>query len=887
MNKWNEIEVEKIIKELESNKNGLSNEEANIKLKRYGKNILPKEKKDNIFKIFINQFINPMTIILFITVILSLIIGEKLDAIFVTFVILLDLIMGTYQEWKASSSANSLKKLIKVKTKVLRDSIEVSIDSTDVVIGDIVLLESGDIVGADIRLINTYNLLVDESILTGESISIYKNNLINKENTLTKSNMVYAGTTILSGRAIGIVVATSVNTEVGKIAKSVMITKKEKSPLTIRVEKFTKDISFIIVIISILITLILFFKGYIMKDIFFLVVALSISAIPEGLSIALTLTLSIASSKMAKKNVIVKKLNAVESLGSCTLIATDKTGTLTLNEQTAKIIMLSNGLEFEVLGSGYNGNGSVVINDKNNIDKIKLISTLGIINNEAYLTYKDNEWYHFGDSIDIAFLSLGYKVDIYKNKDKYKKIDMIPYESENKYSSVLYKDKNKNYITVKGSTEKILEFCSYVEENNKLIKINKEEILKQIEILSSKGYRVIALAYNLFDKELKEENIKDLIFVGLVGFIDPVRNEVTEAINKCKRASLKVVMITGDHPKTAYAIAKSIDIASNYDEVVDGITLEKYMKKGIEEFDNLVKTKKVFSRVSPMQKLEIVESFKRNGEFVAVTGDGVNDAPALKSANIGISLGSGTDVAKDTSSMIIADDNFLSIVHGIEEGRIAYANIRKIIYMLLSCGVSELLFMMLAILFDMPVPLLAVQLLWLNLVTDGIQDVALAYEKKEDNIMNKPPRDSKEPLFNKLLIKEIMISGITIGILVFMMWLYLINIRKIDINIARSYILTLMVFMQNVHVFNCRSEKSSILKNRFKNNPFIVIAIIIILILQVLAIEVDFLSNILGLTYLPILDILYLFLLTIPLVVVMELFKYHTRKKEEIKKLTK
>lgn len=492
MNKWNEIEVEKIIKELESNKNGLSNEEANIKLKRYGKNILPKEKKDNIFKIFINQFINPMTIILFITVILSLIIGEKLDAIFVTFVILLDLIMGTYQEWKACSSANSLKKLIKVKTKVLRDSIEVSIDSTDVVIGDIVLLESGDIVGADIRLINTYNLLVDESILTGESISIYKNNLINKENTLTKSNMVYAGTTILSGRAIGIVVATSVNTEVGKIAKSVMITKKEKSPLTIRVEKFTKDISFIIVIISILITLILFFKGYIMKDIFFLVVALSISAIPEGLSIALTLTLSIASSKMAKKNVIVKKLNAVESLGSCTLIATDKTGTLTLNEQTAKIIMLSNGLEFEVLGSGYNGNGSVVINDKNNIDKIKLISTLGIINNEAYLTYKDNEWYHFGDSIDIAFLSLGYKVDIYKNKDKYKKIDMIPYESENKYSSVLYKDKNKNYITVKGSTEKILEFCSYIEENNKLIKINKEEILKQNEILSSKGYRVIA-----------------------------------------------------------------------------------------------------------------------------------------------------------------------------------------------------------------------------------------------------------------------------------------------------------------------------------------------------------------------------------------------------------
>ena len=880
--KYNELEISKIYEKLETNIDGLTTKEANLRIKKYGKNVLPKGKQDTLFKIFVRQFLNPMTIILFVAAFLSLIIGEYLDAIFVFFVIILDLLLGTFQEWKAENSANLLKNLIKEQTKVRRDGIEVKIDSEDIVLGDIVLLESGDKISSDIRLINNYNLLVDESVLTGESIGVYKNNLVNREKAVTKSNMVYAGTTVLSGRALGVVVATSVDTEVGQIAKSVLLAKKEKSPLTIRVEKFTKDISLIILVLGVILTIILFIKDYPVQDIFFLVVALSISAIPEGLPIALTLTLSVASNKMGKKNVIVKKLNAVESLGSCTLIATDKTGTLTLNEQTAKIIVLPNDKEYEVIGSGYNGEGRVSINDNKDEENIKKLSLLGVLNNEASLTYKDNKWHHFGDSIDVAFLSLGYKTGVYQEKEKYQRLDFIPYESENKYSSVSYQDNEKCYITAKGSVEKILEFCSHMLEGNKKKLLDKDKILKQNEMLAEKGYRVIALCYKE-DKQVTKlslKNLNKLIFVGLVGFIDPVRKEVKRAISKCQEASLKVVMITGDHPKTAYSIAHSLNMCSSYDEVITGDELEKYLKKGEAKFDEILKKKKVFSRVSPMQKLQIVNSYKRQGEFVAVTGDGVNDAPALKSANIGISLGSGTDVAKETSNMIITDDNFLSIVNGIEEGRIAYNNVRKIIYMLLSTGISEILFIVMSILFNMPLPLVAIQLLWLNLVTDGIQDAALAYEKGEVNIMQIPPRKTNEKLFDKLLIKETLLSSLTIGLIVFGVWCYLINIRAYDVNLARSYILTLMVIMQNVHVFNCRSEKESILNIHFKNNPFIVIAIFVILLIQLVATENAFFSRLLSLTYLPFLDILYLFVLAIPLVVIMEIFKYNLRKKE-------
>ncbi|MDE5830341.1 MAG: HAD-IC family P-type ATPase, partial [Clostridia bacterium] len=463
-------------------------------------------------------------------------------------------------------------------------------------------------------------------------------------------------------------------------------------------------------------SIVLFVKGYQTDKIFLLVIALAVSAMPEGLSLALTLALVVASNRMAKKNVIVKKLNAVESLGSCTVIASDKTGTLTVNEQTAREIILKDGEVFTISGSGYNGEGEVTAIDNANISNAENIAFLGYINNEASLKYTNGHWESFGDSIDIAFLSLAKKLKVNK---KEKILNTVPYESENQYSAVFYEEDGEIYCTAKGSLEKIMSLS----EEKELYKTQNTE-------LTSKGYRVIALCHGKVNGT-GIKDIKNLSFVGMVSFIDPIREDVKDSLKECEAASIKVVMITGDHPLTAYAIAKELGLCKHKTEIATGEDIKKYRGMGEREFDNYIKNIRVFARVTPIDKLDIVNSYKRQGEFVAVTGDGVNDAPAIKAANIGISMGSGTDVAKETSSMIITDDNFTSIVSGIKEGRTAYNNIRKITLFLLGCGVSEVLFFLLSIAFGYDVPLVAIQLLWLNLVTDGLQDVALSFEKNE------------------------------------------------------------------------------------------------------------------------------------------------------------
>ena len=406
----------------------------------------------------------------------------------------------------------------------------------------------------------------------------------------------------------------------------------------------------------------------------------------------------------------------------------------------------------------------------------------------------------------------------------------------------------------------------------KTVKIDKELLKEQNESLASSGYRVIAIASS------ESKTLKKMTFIGLVAFIDPIREDVKESINECKTAGIKVIMITGDHPLTAYSIAKDLNLVETFNEVTTGQEVDEYLEKGQKEFDKFLKTKKVFTRVTPLNKLEIVESLKRQGEFVAVTGDGVNDAPALKSANIGIAMGSGTDVAKETSSMIILDDSFKSIVLGIKEGRNAYSNIRKISYMLLSCGVAEVLFFLLAIILDMPMPLVAIQLLWLNIVTDGLQDFALSFEKAESNIMKEPPRNPKETLFNKVLAKEVLISGISIGLIVFIVWIYLINNLNMQISSARGYIMTLMVFIQNMHVLNCRSEKESIFKTPLKTNPLIIFSILSALILQIVFSEIPFLSNFLQTTSIPISHMLLLFAISTIIILIMEIYKLIEKK---------
>lgn len=859
--------IEEIELELKTNKDGLTTKEANARIKKYGKNTLPKKKSDGILKIFLSEFKDPILILLLVAIIASLIAKEYIDAIAIVFIVLIDAIMGTYQENKANHTAEALAQLVTTKTKVIRNGNIISIKAEDLTIGDYVLLESGDKISADLRIVESHNLMVDESILTGESVQVVKNaELIDKENVTIaeQSNMVFSGTTVVTGRAQAIVVGIGLNTEIGKIADSLNSAEESKSPLTIRVEKLSKQISLLVLIVAIIITVLLIIKDVPYQEIFLSVIALAVSAMPEGLPLALTMALTIASNKMAKKNVVVRKLNSAESLGSCTVIASDKTGTLTVNEQTAKKIVLPNNQEYEITGTGFEFDGEII---GENLELAQEIATLGVLNNEASIDKKKK----VGDSIDIAFLILGKKSNVETSDINI--LEMIPYESENKYSAVFYEKEGETYCTVKGSLEVVKAFCNNINLIDDKISSNKLET--QNEKLAASGYRVIALANGKVNRKDKynENDIKDLTFMGMVGFIDPIRKEVVASINECRTAGIKVLMITGDHPLTAFSIAKDLKLAHNYEEVTTGEELDKIYEQGETKFDKYIKTKSVFARVTPLQKLKIVESLKRQGEFVAVTGDGVNDAPALKSANIGVAMGSGTDIARETADMIIIDDNFKSIVAGVKEGRVAYANIRKIIYFLISCGLAEVIFFILSIISDMPMPLVAIQLLWLNVVTDGIQDFALSFEKAEKGILKERPRDPKESIFNKSLLQEILVSGLVIGFVVFGVWYYLINSLNMEVSMARGYIMGLMVFIQNIHVFNCRSESNSAFSVPINSNWLIIGGVVCSVLLQIIVMEVPFMSEFLQTVSIPFVHLIYLFLVAIIVLVIMEIYK--------------
>ncbi|MBS7020750.1 MAG: HAD-IC family P-type ATPase [Firmicutes bacterium] len=879
MKNYHAMEIEEIFSYLKGNQNGLSIEEVHKRFEKYGRNELPKQKTKTAFQIFLEQFVDPIVFILFVTAIISCVIGEWIDAFFIFIVILSDAILGAFQEWKAEKSAESLEQMIAETVIVVRDGKKQEIKKEEITIGDLLYLESGVKVGADVRLIEANHLTCDEAFLTGESIASNKitNALPTNTHLSERENMCYAGSTILSGRGMGIVTEIGVTTEIGKIAHHVLTKESTKSPLVIRMEKFTKQIGYLVIFVALLLTVVLYFGGYAPKEIFFVVVALSISAIPEGLPVSLTIALSIAANKMAKRNVIVKKLNAVESLGSCTVIATDKTGTLTLNQQTAKLIILPDEQEFEVTGIGYHGNGK--INPDITTDTQNLILN-GVLNNEATLTIQNKSWEHTGDSIDIAFLSLGYKADMIKSSQEKSIIARIPYESENKYSAVFYEDGKKVKVTMKGSLETILDHCTKQTCNQKEVTLEKEKQIALHEKLARLGYRMIALSEKSIGKKdnYDESDLTNMSYLGMVAFIDPLRDDAKAALEECKQAGIKVIMMTGDHPLTAFSIGKELGMVENENQLATGTDIEKKSGLPDKEFDDYIQSIQIFSRVTPMQKLKIIESYKRSGHYIAVTGDGVNDAPALKSASIGIAMGSGTDVSKETSSMIITDDKFSSIVAGIEEGRVAYDNIRKVIYLLISCGVGELLFFILSILFQLPMPLIAIQLLFLNLVTDGIQDVALAFEGKEKDIMKRKPRNPKENIFNRSLIQEVLLSGITIGISVFLLWGYLIRILHMDEIFARSYILMFMVFLQNIHAFNCRSEHQSVFQLSLRKNPWIVFGVLGALGIQILVTECSLTSQLLKITPLPIDDIIQLFFMALPLLFILELYKFLNRR---------
>ncbi|PKH06184.1 HAD-IC family P-type ATPase [Moritella sp. Urea-trap-13] len=810
----------------------LTGEQAEKNLTKFGPNILPESKPPNIGIVFLRQFKSPFIYVLLVAAVLSFFLGQKINAFFILVVLFINAVIGTFQEYSAERAASALKKMVPSYATVIRNNKPIKIHSQDVVLDDLVQLVPGDKVPADILLCTNNGLQIDESMLTGESVAAYKSvkqplgrgieNGLAKADSITGQNQCcFAGTVVMRGRGSGHVTATGINTEIGKITTDVE-GQQTKPPLLQRIEAFTLRITYGILILITFIFIITLLRGDELGSVFLLAVALAVSAIPEGLPAAITVALAIGMLRMAKRQVIIRNLLAVEALGSCTYIASDKTGTLTVNEMTIQHIWLADGCQYQVSGEGVDVQGEIrAINGQDNNRPVELLTLAGLLANEAYLEKTESGWSGQGDMVDVAFLVLAakYGIDYKEAQALYPELAQIPYESERAYCASINRYQGKSCIFVKGSVETLLEMCGNDD--------TKPAIAQQANTLASKGYRVLGLAYGYIDEDVNgitvkpEDALHDLNFAGMVGMIDPLRPDVKNAVEKCKAARINVAMITGDHPITALALAVQAGIADKSMSAITGLQLNAAYELGPDKFSECVHSTNVFARVSPHQKKQIIEQIMNDGDFVAVTGDGVNDAPALKHAHVGIAMGlRGTDVARESADIILTDDHFTSIVQGILQGRIVYNNIRKVIYLLISTGAAEILLVMFSLLFGTPLPLLPLQLLWLNLVTNGIQDKALAFEPEEGSELDQPARSPNEAIFNHRMIERVVVTAIVMGSLAFVLFKWQIDQGVSEFD-ARNVTLLLMVLFENVHVLNSRSERLSIFKQYFFGNKLL------------------------------------------------------------------
>jgi len=877
-----------VVARLHSSAHGLPRSEATARLEQYGYNTLPQAKPLGIGSVFIRQFASPLIYVLVAAVVLSLLIKEWSDAGFISAVLLINAIIGTIQEYSAQRAAAALQELVKTSSRVLREGETYEINASELVPGDIVLLKSGDKVPADLRLLMSHDLEVDESLLTGESLPVIKNanTLLATDTTLgDRNNMLFTGTLVGRGRARGIVVCTGLNTALGRIAEDVLFKPSPKAPLQIRMDRFTHFVAVFVGIAALTMLAVAMMRGTPFSEVFLLAIALAVSVIPEGLPVALTVALAIGMRRMAHRNVIVRRLLAVEALGSCTFIATDKTGTLTVNQLTARKITFPLGDIWEVSGEGEIPVGSIQTPQGIPSAKEKLLlerlCQAAVLANEGFLGRTESGWSPQGDAVDVAFLVMAHKAGIIKAEvtNNYAEIADIPYESERLFSASLNQLNGQQCAFVKGALERLLPMCTSMATTGEDIAIERHGIEEQSQVLASGGYRVLALAAGIIElasgEVFSEERLKGLTFIGLVGIIDPLRSEAKAAVANCRRAGIEVAMITGDHPTTALAIAQELDIVESADQLVTGTQLAQARDSAM--IDQLTNKARVYARVGPHQKLDIIQSLQRNGHFVAASGDGANDAPALRAAQVGVAMGlGGTDVARETADLIITDDNFDSIVAGIEEGRIAYANVRKVIFLLISTGAAELVLFTLALLTGLPLPLVAVQLLWLNLVTNGIQDVALAFEPGEGNELLQRPRAPGEAIFNRLMIERVVISALLIGSVAFAVFQWLMA-RGFSLDEARNGTLLLMVLFENVHVFNCRSEVRSAFRHNPLRNPILLIGTAVSQLVHIGAMYTPWISDVLHIQ--PVTPQLWLELLGIALsvLIVMELHKAFRR----------
>ena len=859
---WYNLTITETLSKLNTTPKGLSNKEADKRLERYGPNAIKKKKKKPAWLILAGQFTDFMVLVLIGATVISAFLGEIADAVTILAIVIINAVLGFVQEFRAEKSLDALMKLTAPESAVLRNGKEVKVPAEQLVPGDIVSLNTGDKVPADCRLVETTSLSVEEASLTGESVPVKKTMDVISTRKVPlgdRNNMVFMGTSISRGRGRAVVAATGMNTEMGDIAGMMQEVGVNETPLQRRLASLGRWLVLFCLLVCALVVVTGVMRGEPLYRMFMAGVSLAVAAIPEGLPAIVTVALAIGVQKMIRRNAVIRRLPAVETLGCATVICSDKTGTLTQNQMTVRSLWL--GEEIHVTGEGYTPHGEFLSDGRKTKVKGALEQALKIaaMCNNAQLEKnkipvtglfrrKQSNWEINGDPTEGALLVMASKGGIWREnvEQREQPVYELPFDSERKCMTVVAKEKNGQMTAyTKGAPDVVIEKSTHYLENGEVKPMHsrvREEILTKNNLMASKAVRVLALSYRPVEF-LNDSNLEsNLIFVGLAGMIDPPRPEAVKAIRTCKQAGIIPVMITGDHQATAQAIAEEMGLLDNDRIVLTGEQLDMLSHK---ELENAVERVAVYARVSPQHKLRIVKALKAIGHVVAMTGDGVNDAPAVKEADIGVAMGkTGTDVTKEASAMVLADDNFATIVAAVEEGRAIYDNIRKFIRYLLSCNVGEVLTMFLAALAGLPLPLLPIQILWVNLVTDGLPAMALGVDNADKDIMLRSPRHPKESIFSQGLSKKIAARGFQIGLGTLIVFTIGIWLGDGQLEIARTMAFSTLVFSQLFHVFDCKSERHTLFEVGIFSNMLLVAAVAISVTMQLSVIYLPFLQPI-------------------------------------------
>lgn len=871
---WFNKSSEEIIKELSSNViNGLSSADAKLILEKNGPNKLQGKKKKSTFQLFLSQINDAMIYILLVAAVISAIVGEISDAIIILIVIFVNAIIGVIQESKAEKALEALKSMSTPKALVKRDGSIIEIPSEEVVVGDIVIIDAGRYIPADLRLIESANLKIEESAFTGESVPAEKNSdIINEENDVPigdQHNMAFMSTLATYGRGTGIVIATGMDTQIGKIAKMLDAEGENTTPLQKKLAQLGKTLGFAAVGISIVMFTVSMFQGRDFLEMFMTSISLAVAAIPEGLPAIVAIVLALGVQRMIKENAIIRKLPSVETLGSVNIICSDKTGTLTINKMTVK--------KFYINGETKNLEEIDIKNDES-----KLLVDGMILCNDA--TSKDGV--QTGDPTEVALIDVGNKINIFKEdlNKAHKRVNEIPFDSDRKLmTTVNTYDKVFNVFT-KGAIDSILKISNKILINGEIkdfTKEEKEKVLMASNLMSDDALRVLALGYKVIDTEhvAIDDLEKDLIFVGLMGMIDPPREEVKGSIQVSKNAGIRTIMITGDHKNTAVAIAKELGIANDISEAMSGSEIDTYSD---EEFTKIVNNYRVFARVSPEHKVKIVKAFKSHGNIVSMTGDGVNDAPSLKAADIGVAMGiTGTDVAKGAADMVLTDDNFTTIVSAVEEGRNIFNNIKKSILFLLSCNLGEVVALFVAILLNWAAPLLPIHILWVNLITDSFPALSLGVDPGDKGVMELPPRNPKESLFAGRMGKLLILNGILIGantLFAFVLgeYLYPDSLRH-----AQTMAFVVLSVSQLFYSLAMRNETKSLFQVGVFKNKWLIGSVLLGILLQLAIITIPFTASVFKVYPLTLTDWGIVILISLIPFVINEIIKIFFRMKDK------